>query len=55
MEGLWRQILKLLALLSLLAGSGDFSKMAREAFKGKVKKKVTQKVEEWKSKRSVEP
>ena len=50
MEEYWKQFLKLLVVLSILLGSGDFSKMARNI----LKEKVRQKVESFKH-RGVEP
>lgn len=51
MDDLWRHIWKLLVLLSLLLGSGELSKMSRQVFKKKVEKKL----EEWKSRKPVQP
>ena len=51
MEELWRHLWKFLVILSLLLGSGEFSKMSRQAFKKKVEKKI----EEWKSNRPFQP
>lgn len=40
MEDLWQKILKVLTVIALLLGSSDFSEMAREMLKARVKKKV---------------
>ena len=47
MEDLWRELLKLLTILVILFGSGEFSKMAREAFKAKLKRGLKEKVEKF--------
>lgn len=40
-----RWLIKMLALLSLLTGGGDFSKMARQSLKEKAKVKAKQALE----------
>ena len=54
MDDLWRELMKLLTLIALLLGSGDFSKMARESFKRKLKKNLQEKVEKFEKFRSMD-